>query len=138
MESKVEKHAHMLGRAKGELQGHRKMGTSKEHSLPGEGRGWDGSENGKQTSQQGTLTYWRGQRLGLVRTWKANKLASDTHSLERVEVGIGQNMESKQASKGHSQTGEGRHWDWRAQESQIGQEGRFTWWRDQKKKLVRT
>jgi len=40
--------------------------------------------------------------LGLVRTWKANKLARDTHILERAEVGIGQNMESKQASKGHS------------------------------------
>jgi len=48
----------------------------------------------------------------LVRTWKANKLARDTHLLERVEVGIGQNMESKQASKGHLLAGEGRGWDW--------------------------
>src|SRR6266581_2501003 len=86
--------------------------ASKGHSLPREGRGWDWSEHGKQTSQQGTLTCWRGQRLELVRTWKANKPARDTHILERAEVGIGQNMESKPASKGHSQAGEGRGWDW--------------------------
>ena len=65
-----------------------------------------------------------------MRTWKANKLARDTHSLERAEVGIGENMESKQANKEHSlprdgenmeskqvsnrhsQTREGRGWDW--------------------------
>jgi len=65
MESKLEKPTHILGRAKGELSGHRKKGISK-----------------------------------------------DTHWLERAEVGIGQNMVSKQANKGHSQTGEGRGWDW--------------------------
>ena len=48
----------------------------------------------------------------MVRIWKASKLARDTHKLERAEVGIGENMESKQASKGHSQTREGRGWDW--------------------------
>src|SRR5260221_14784299 len=95
----------MLGRAKGELSGHRKIGTSRDtHFLersevrwlrPGQGterkkaskghshssgesRGWDWSEHGKQTSQQGTLTSWRGQRLGLVRTWKANKIGRAT------------------------------------------------------------
>ena len=48
----------------------------------------------------------------MVRTWKASKPARDTHRLERAEVGIGENMESKQASKGDSQTREGRGWDW--------------------------
>ena len=48
----------------------------------------------------------------MVRTWKASKVARNTHQLERAEVGIGENMESKQASKGHSQTREGRGWDW--------------------------
>ena len=47
-----------------------------------------------------------------MRTWKASKLARDTHILERVEVGISKNMESKQASKGHSLSREGRGWDW--------------------------
>src|SRR5260221_376429 len=112
--------------------------ASKGHSLAGEGRGWDWSEYGKQTSQQGTLTCWRGQRLGLVRTWKATKPARDTHKLERAEVGIGQNMESKQASKGHSQTREGRGWDWSEHGKQTSQQGALTYWRGQRLGLVRT
>ena len=48
----------------------------------------------------------------MVRIWKGSKLARDTHQLERAEVGIGKNMESKQASKGHLQTRKGRGWDW--------------------------
>ena len=37
--------------------------------------------------------------MGLVRTWKASKLARNTHKLERAEVGIGENIESKQADR---------------------------------------
>ena len=44
----------------------------------------------------------------MVRIWKASKLAKDTHILERVEVGIGENMESKQASKRYSLSRQGR------------------------------
>ena len=44
----------------------------------------------------------------MVRIWKASKLARDTHSLERAEVGIGKNIERKQASKGHLLAREGR------------------------------
>ena len=47
----------------------------------------------------------------MVRTWKVSKPARDTHFLERTEVGIGENMESKQASKEHSLSREGRGWD---------------------------
>src|SRR5260221_13181638 len=134
MESKLEKHTHILGRAKGELSGHRKMGisrdthflersevrwlrpgqgterkkTSKGHSLSRESRGWNWSEHGKQTSQQGKLTAWRGQRLGLVRTWKENKPARDTHLLERAEVRTYQEIKTKKASKEHLQTGKDR------------------------------
>ena len=50
--------------------------------------------------------------MELVRIWKARKLAGDTYWLERAEVGVGENMESKKASKGHSPTREGRGWDW--------------------------
>ena len=50
--------------------------------------------------------------MGLVRIWKASKLARDTHLLERAKVGIGENMVSKQANKGHSLAREGRDWDW--------------------------
>ena len=48
----------------------------------------------------------------MVRTWKASKLARNTYFLEKAEVGIGENMESKQASKGHSLPREGRGWGW--------------------------
>ena len=48
----------------------------------------------------------------MVRIWKGSKPARDTHFLERVEVGIGTNMESKQAKKGYSLSREGRGWDW--------------------------
>ena len=48
----------------------------------------------------------------MVRTWKASKLARDTYSLERADIGIGENMESKQASKGDSLSREGRGWEW--------------------------
>ena len=50
--------------------------------------------------------------MELVRIWKASKLARGTYWLERAEVGIGENMESKQASKGHLLAREGRGWDW--------------------------
>ena len=49
--------------------------------------------------------------VGTWRIWKASKLARDTHTLERAEVEIGKCMESKQASKGHSHTREGRGQD---------------------------
>src|SRR5260221_14590880 len=104
----------MLGRAKGELSGHRKIGTSRDtHFLersevrwlrPGQGterkkagkghshssgesRGWNWSEHGKQTSQQGTLTRWK-----------------------REEVGVGRNMKKKKARKENSLREEGRVW----------------------------
>ena len=72
----------------------------------------------------GLVRIWRASKLardahqleraevGLVRIWKASKLARDAHQLERAEVGIGKDMESKQACKGHSQPREGRGWDW--------------------------
>ena len=47
-----------------------------------------------------------------MRTWKASKLARDTHILERAEVGIGEDTERLQASKGHSHSGEGRGQDY--------------------------
>jgi len=56
----------------------------------------------------GELTCWRDQRSGQVRTWKDNDLARGTHCLERADIRTSQDIEIKQASKGHLQTGEGR------------------------------
>ena len=44
----------------------------------------------------------------MVRTRKESKLARDTHILERAEVRTGENVKSKQASKGYSLSREGR------------------------------
>ena len=44
----------------------------------------------------------------MVRIWQASKLARDTHILERAEVVIGDNIESKQASKGYLPTKRGQ------------------------------
>ena len=50
--------------------------------------------------------------MELARIWKASKLAKDTYQLERAEVVIGENIENKQARKGHSLSREGRGWGW--------------------------
>ena len=55
------------------------------------------------------LTSWRGQRLGCVRTWKEGKIVRGTYFLEMVGVGTGQDLERKEASKGHKLPEEGRH-----------------------------
>jgi hypothetical protein len=48
--------------------------ASKGHSQPRQGRGQDWSEFGIKMGQQGALTSWREQRLGIVRkTWNKVK-----------------------------------------------------------------
>ena len=46
--------------------------------------------------------------VGIGENMESNRLVRDTHHLERAEVGIGENIESKQASKEHSLSREGR------------------------------
>ena len=46
-------------------------------------------------------------------------------------------MESKQASKRHLQTGEGRGWDWCKHGKQTSQQGTLTDWTGHKFRLVR-
>ena len=50
--------------------------------------------------------------LGLVRTCKQSEAARGTHGLERVDIGTGQDMQTKQGSEGNSPAGDGRHQDW--------------------------
>jgi hypothetical protein len=89
MESKLEKHTHILGRAEEQKES---------------------CQNTERRESAGTLTFWRGQRVVLIR--KDHKPERGTHTLEEVEDRSGQDMESKQASRGHSHPEEGRHWDW--------------------------
>ena len=57
--------------------------------------------------------------MGLVRTWKENKLAIGTYFLERAKVRTGQDMERKQASNRYLQTGEGKGKDWLGHEKET-------------------
>ena len=58
---------------------------SKGHSLPRDHRWRDKSGHRKEATEQGALTYWR----------------------PTAEGGTSQDMEGKQRSEGHSQTGDG-------------------------------
>ena len=51
-----------------------------------------------------------------------------THSLERVDVGTGQDIEIKQGSKGNSPTGEGRRRGWSGHANKAWQRGELTNW----------
>jgi len=77
------------------------------------------------------LTDWRWQREGQVRTWKQSDQARGTHRLEIAEGGISQDMERKQPSKGHSQTGDGRGRDKSGHRKKVTKKGALTSWRGQ-------
>jgi len=81
---------------------------SEVHSLPGDNRGRDMSGHERKVTEQGTLTIWRLQREGLVRTWKESDRVRHTHNLETAEGGTCQDMEGKRLSKAHSQSGDCR------------------------------
>jgi len=52
-----------------------------------------------------------------------------THFLEMVGVGTGQNMERKEASKGHTLPEEGRHQDCSGHQKKASEQGALTPWR---------
>jgi len=90
------------------------MQASKGHSPTGEPRQSDKSGHGKNASQQGTLTNWRAQTEGQIRTWKECKPARGTHFLggpDRDKSGYRTNM---------------------------GQQGALTYWRVKMMRQVRT
>jgi len=66
---------------------------SEGHLRPGEGRGRDKLGHRREPTEQGVLTSWRPQRDGQVRTQKERNRERGTHSLERAEGGISQDME---------------------------------------------
>ena len=102
---------------------------SKGNSLAGEGRrrDWSGHEN--KARQQGELTGWRGRTSGLVRTWRQSKTARGTHSLERTDIEIGQDMHRNWACKENSQSGAGRRWGRSSYKWTVIQRGALTSWK---------
>ena len=67
---------------------------------------------------------------------KKSKPVRGTHSLERVEIGNGQDAERKKASEGHSQTGEGGQDT--GHRKKVSEQGALTCWRGQTLGLART
>ena len=118
--------------------GHRKKVTKQGHSQTGDSRGRDKSGQGKKVTKQGTLTDWRQQREGQVRTQKQSNQARCTHKLEMGEGGTSQDTERKQLSKAHSQTGGSRGRDKSGQGKKVTKQGTLTDWRQQREGPVRT
>ena len=81
---------------------------SRVHSRPGDSRGRDLSGHRKKPTEQGTLTSWRRQTDGLVRTRKETDRTGPTHVLERAVGGTCQDTETNWPSEAHSQTGGSR------------------------------
>ena len=102
---------------------------SKAHSLSGDGRGRDLSGHEKKPTEQGTLTVWRRQREGLVRTRNKNDRARCTHFLETAEAEPCQDMEGNRQSKAHSLSGDGRGRDLSGHGKKPTGRGTLTNWR---------
>jgi len=111
---------------------------SKAHSLPGDSRGRDKLGHRKKVTKQGALTSWRWQSEGQVRTRKESDQARHTHFLETAEGGTSQDTETKQPSKVHSQTGDGRGRDKSGHGNKATKQGALTDWRRQREGQVRT
>ena len=69
---------------------------------------------------------------------KESNQARGTHTLERAEGGTSQDMERKQPSKAHSQTGDGRGRDKSGHRKKATKQGALTLWRQQREGQVRT
>src|SRR5947208_2050200 len=80
------RHTHVLETAEGgTCQDTERNRPSEVHSRTGDGRGRDLSGHTKKPTERGSLTSWRWQREGLVRTRKETDRASHTHHLEMAE-----------------------------------------------------
>ena len=96
------------------------------------------SVHGKKLTKQGALTSWRPQREQLVRTQKESNRAKHTHFLETAEGVTHQDMEGKQLSEVHSQSGDRRGRDLSGHGKKLTKPGALTIWRPQREGLVRT
>jgi hypothetical protein len=76
------------------------------YSLSGDNRGRNLSGHRKKPTEQRSLTLWRQQRDGLVRTLKETDQATCTHQLETAERGTCRDTKRNRRSNAHSPTGD--------------------------------
>jgi len=110
---------------------------SKRHSQTGEGKGRDWSGHGKKKTKRGSLTSWRRQREGQVRTRKESDCTRHTHNLEATEGGTCQDTEGQPPSEANSLAGDHRGRYLSGLERKAIEQA-LTSWRWQREGLVRT
>ena len=88
-------------------------------------------------TKQGTLTRWRPQRKGQVRTREGRNRARETHLLETAEGGISQDTARKLPSEGYSLPGNHRERNKSGHEKEATARGSLTFWRPQMEGQVR-
>ena len=130
---------HFLERTEGgTCQDTERNQLSEAHSLPGDGRWKDLSEQGKKPTKGGPLTPWRRQREGIVRSRKETDQARHTHKLKTAEGGTCQDMERNRSSKAHSRSGDSRGRDLSGHGKKPTKQGTLTNWRQQREEPVKT
>ena len=135
----TERGTYSLETAKGETcQDRERSWRGEAHSRPGDGRGRDllGHEN--KPTDRDTLTFWRQQREGLVRTRKKTDRSRRTHFLETAERGTCQDLETNRLTEAHSHAGDERGRDLSGHGKKSTDRGTLTHWRQQRGALVRT
>ena len=91
----------------------------------------------KKPTDRGTLTNWRWQREGLVRTWKETDQPRRTHILETAEGRTSQDTERNRLTEVHSPTGDSRGRDLSGYRKKPTNRGPLTNWRRQREGLIR-
>ena len=124
------RHTHSLETAEGgTCQDTERHWPSEAHPHSGDGRGGDLSGHRKKLAKQGTLTPWRRQREGLVRSQEEIGQVRHTHFLETAAEETCQDRERNWPSGAHSQTGDGRGRDLSGHRKKSTERGTLTSWR---------
>ena len=132
-ENDRERHTHILKTGEGgTCQDTERKRSSEGHSLSGDSRGKDLLGHEMKKTGRGTLTLWRRQREGRVRTLKQTDRARYTHVLEVAERRTPQDAERNRPSKAHSHTGDCRERDLSGRIKKPTERGALTSWRQQR------
>ena len=87
---------------------------------------------------RGTLTFWRQESEGPVRTCKETDRPRHTHKLETAEGGTCQDTQGNRQTEVHSRTGDSRARNLSGHARKPTNRGALTNWRWQREGLVRT
>ena len=109
-----------------------KKQPSQRHSPTRDSRGRDKSGHGEKPTNQETLTDWRQQRNGQVRTQKETDGARGTHLLETAEGWTSHDIGRNQWSQGYLLAGDHRGEDKSGHRKKLTEPEALTYWGPQK------